>query len=211
MKLRCAVLLLIALTIAAPALLRAQHAPSHPPRVYTSADGTFHFQYAQTLVRCNANPNGQTDDSCASYIPVCTESAFDPSDTVVCIAYPAGSLKKNTNFSAAAFAVSVIKEAPNEGACLSFSLGDAENSSSTAKINGVEFKLTETDGGGMGHLMEGYVYRAFHDGRCYELGIRTSYTNIGMYDPGTVKEFNHGSVHSALKAVLESFEFLKRK
>ena len=39
------------------------------------------------------------------------------------------------------------------------------------------------------HYQSGGMYRAFHDKKCYELGIQEIDASVGAYDPGTIKEF----------------------
>jgi hypothetical protein len=81
--------------------------------------------------------------------------------------------------------------------------------SHTEKVNGVKFTATEIDGVAMGNLIDGYVYRNFHEKKCYELDTRIAYSNTGFSAPGTVRNFDLEEVHRRLRKVLGSFEFLK--
>ena len=69
--------------------------------------------------------------------------------------------------------------------------------------------MAEIGGAAAGNIIDGYVYRSFHNGRCYELDIRIATSNSGNSDPGTVKNFDYEKVHRTLKTVLESFKFLR--
>jgi len=88
---------------------------------FASPDGTFHFEYSASLVRCSRNPNQPDrwgpDESCEAFTPVCSDFSGASDGTVTCIAYPAGGMK-GTNFQAAAFSVSELKAATTEAECL---------------------------------------------------------------------------------------------
>jgi hypothetical protein len=125
------------------------------------------------------------------------------------MAYPPGGMKKGTNFQAAAFSVNELKDANTQPKCQVVAEPPPHGTFHTETINGVKFNVAEIDGVATGNLMDGYVYRTFHKGKCYELDIRIAFSNIGNYDPGTVKNFDSERVSRALKAVLASFKFLR--
>jgi hypothetical protein len=195
--------------------LNAQQAGSHQVgrRNFASPDGTFRFEYSDSLVACGRDPNQANwwvpDESYEAYTPVCSNFSCDSSETIACVAYPANEMK-GTTFQAAAFSVSRLKKATAESECLKVEeppphVGKARNET----VNGVKFKVTEAEGVATGNVIDGYVYRNFHKGKCYELDIRIASSNIGNFDPGTVKIFDSEKVERTLKAVLASFRFLR--
>jgi len=208
-------LLVMAMTLLLSAGLNAQDPVSHraPKKVFTSEDATFRFEYSDSLVSCKRDP-GQAGrwipESCSGYIPVCTDASDESNGTVACVAYPAADLRKGTNFQAAAFSVNQLKEADTESKCLSVDEPSPHDGASRSEmVNGVKFAVTESDGAAAGNLIDGYVYRSFHEKTCYELDIRIAYSNPGNYDPGAIKVFDSEEVRKRLKEVLETFTFLK--
>ena len=117
---------------------------------------------------------------------------------------------KGTNFQAAAFSVSEIKEANTEAECLKVEEPPPHVGSVRKEtVNGVIFAVIETDGVATGNLIDGYVYRSFHRNRCYELDVRIAFSNPAYADPGTMKNFDLEMVHHRLKRVLDTFKFVK--
>ncbi len=182
--------------------------------VFTSTDGTFHFEYSAFLVPCERNPNRadlwRPDVSCEAFTPVCSDFAAQSNETVACIAYPAEAIK-GTDFEAAAFSVSELKAATTEAKCLKVE-GPPPRVGSARKetVNGVIFTVVETDGVETGNLIDGYVYRSFHRNKCYELDVRIAYFNPAYSDPAAIKDFDFKAVHHRLKQVLDTFTFVKQ-
>jgi hypothetical protein len=182
-------------------------------RVVTSIDGTFHFEYPASLVRCERNPNQadrwRPDESCEAYTPVCSDFAGQSDGTVTCIAYPVEGMK-DTNFQAAAFSVSELKAAATEAKCLKVEEPSPHVGSPRKEtVNGITFTVIETDGVACGNLSDGYVYRSFHRNKCYELDVRIAFSNPANADPATMKTFDLKTVHDRLKQVLDTFKFVK--
>lgn len=180
---------------------------------FTSTDGTFHFEYSASLVRCGRNPNQPDrwgpDESCEAFTPVCSDFSGQSDRTVTCIAYPAEGMK-GTNFQAAAFSVSELKAATTQAECLKVEeppphVGRARRET----LNGVTFRVIETDGVAAGNLIDGYVYRSFHRDKCYEMDLRIAFSNPDNADPGTMKNFDLAVVHHRLKQVLDTFKFVQ--
>jgi hypothetical protein len=192
--------------------LSAQESPRNQKsrRIFTAADGTFRFSYSRALVPCHINPN-QTNfwepDACNGYLPVCYVSG-DSSGTVACVAYPADKMK-GTNFEAAAFSVSELKKLGTRAECMKIDEPPPHGAVKNETVNGITFKVAETDGVAAGNVGDGQVYRTFHHGKCYQLDIRIATSNIGNYPPGTVKSFDLRQVQRALKEVVASFTFLR--
>jgi hypothetical protein len=117
---------------------------------------------------------------------------------------------KGSNFQAAAFSVSELKEAKSEAECVKLEEPPPQVGKSHSEIlKGVRFVVTETDGVVAGNLIDGYAYRSFHKNKCYELDIRIAFSNLANGDPGTMKNFGHKAVQGQLKQVLDTFEFAK--
>jgi hypothetical protein len=85
------------------------------------------------------------------------------------------------------------------------------NSTAATTLNHVSFKTFEIGDNWAGGGQSGPAYRAFHDGKCYELGVQTVFSRA-EYDPGTVEEFtkkDRSKVEGRLRQALTSFVFLK--
>ena len=194
-------------------MLAAQEAPRNQKstHTFTSPDGAFRFNYSRALVPCRRHPdqtNRWTPDvSCNAYTPVCSNFSCDSGGTVACIAYPAHQMQ-GTNFQAAAFSVNVLKQIVTESECMKVDESRPRRAKNQV-VNGVRFKVTETDGVGLGNFIDDDVYRTFHNGKCYELDVRIASSKVEDYEPGKVKSFDSDQVQRALKAVLASFAFLR--
>jgi hypothetical protein len=73
-----------------------------------------------------------------------------------------------------------VTKVANEKDCLTESSGwvvDEKDSGGTVMINGVRFKVFETDGVATSRSMDGRLYRTFHVGQGYQLSIRWMMTN----------------------------------
>lgn len=202
----------VTLFAAACMVLSAQQDVPHETstRTFTSPEGTFRFNYPTAMVSCHKKSDETVwlPDDCNAYTPVCSNFSCDSTGTVACVAYPADEMK-GSNFEAAAFSVSELKQAGSESECLKVDdppphVGQPQDE----MVNGVKFEVIETDGVAAGNLLDGYLYRAFHKGRCYELDIRIAYWNPANADPGTVKDFDIKAVHDHLKRVLGTFKFV---
>jgi hypothetical protein len=180
--------------------------------MFTAPDGTFRFSYSRALVLCRKNPNQtnrwKPDNSCNAYTAVCSDFSCDSSGTVACIAYPANRMK-GTNFEAAAFSVNELKKVVAESECIKLDEPPPHRNVKDETVNGITFKVAESDGIAAGNFIDGHVYRTFHDGKCYELDIRIASSNIANHESGSVKSFDLGKVQRTLKPAVASFTFLK--
>ena len=78
-------------------------------------------------------------------------------------------------------------------------------------IHGVSFAVFEFGEAGMSQGVSGDVYRTFHRGKCYQLGINLATANAQTFDPPAT-EFTKDDwreVQGKLKRALNSFRFLK--
>jgi hypothetical protein len=206
---------LLSLILTSFVSLAGQKNSAHEARknAFTSTDGTFHFEYPATLVRCERNPNQldrwRPDKACEAFTPICSDFSGQSEGTVTCIAYPAEEMK-GTNFQAAAFSVSELKAATTQAECVK--VEDPPPHVGTARketVNGVTFTVIETDGVATGNLIHGYAYRSFHGDKCYELDVRIAFSNPAYADPGIMKNFDLEAVRKRLKQVLDMFQFVK--
>jgi len=180
-----------------------------PPKTFTSADGAFRFYYPELLVNCLQSPSS---GSCMSQGTLC-DGPGSEGTTLACFAYPNERFKDKPSFETALFYVSEIRPATTEKVCLMGSPNwlVTNSQAGTTTINHVTFKAFEIGDNWMNAGQDGPVYRTFHHGKCYELGIQT-FTSRYPYDPGTVEEFTKQDwteVESRLRVALDSFVFLK--
>ena len=180
-------------------------------KTFTGPDDIFRFQYAATLVNC-MSPQSPASGSCMSQGDICIGPGSEGS-TLACFAYPNERFKDKPSFVAATFYVSEIQAATAEKACLEKSPNWYVISSkkSMTTINHVIFKTFEIGDNWTSGGQYGPVYRTFHDGKCYELGIQ-NVVSRAEYDPGTVKKFtenDESEVEGRLRQCLNSFLFLK--
>jgi len=177
---------------------------------FTSPDGTFTFNYGRSIVKCARDPKQSNrwipPESCEAYTPVCSDLYGSGDNTIVCVSYPAATMK-GTTFEAAAFSVNRIN-AHTMAECRNIAEPNIRTRH-TENVNGVTFAVSEISDAGLGNGSSGEVYRSFHGNTCYELDIRVAFAEIGGFDPGTVREFDHETVYRSLKSVLNTFQFLK--
>jgi hypothetical protein len=103
-----------------------------------------------------------------------------------------------------------LKKVVAESECIKLDEPLPHRNGKDETVNGVTFKVAETDGVAAGNFPEGHVYRTFHDGKCYELEIRIASSNIANHESGSVKSFDLGKVQRTLKFAVASFTFLSR-
>lgn len=130
---------------------------------------------------------------------------------IACVVFPAGRFR-GTTFAGASFDESQIQEAKTKAQCLEFSDFYVAGKDPLKNINHVTFVHRTAASAAMGTVTEIDAYRAFHEGKCYELSINIAATHIQSYDPGAIQEFteaDEAQVRKELTAILESFEFTK--
>jgi hypothetical protein len=187
--------------------------PAQIQKTLTSPEGLFRLRYSDFLVNCMSRPEGSSyPDSCQSLGPVCTVPGSD-GITMACFAYPKEKFRDNHQFVAASVFVSKIKSAKNQKTCLKGSRNWFVISSEpkTTTINHVEFREFEVGDNWAGGGQSGPVYRTFHNGACYELGIQEVMSRAA-YDPERDKlltDEDRAEVRKPLAQVLDSFVFLK--
>ena len=194
--------------------------PANGLKAFTAPNGVFQFKHSDSLIPCERQKQGAEDDffwtpdSCAAYIPICDDQGSQGNVTIACFAYLRDEFEEKPAFGGAAFSVEKVTKVANEKDCLSESPGwvvDEKDSGGTIMINGVRFKVLETDGVAKSHSMDGRLYRTFHAGQCYQLSIRWMMTNQGVFDP-EVKKFTPSDwnrVNHSVEQARDSFRFLK--
>lgn len=84
------------------------------------------------------------------------------------------------------------------------SLGGPETISGETSINGVNFTKSQAVGVGAGNIYEQTYYRTVYHGTCYEITYFIHSTNIGNYEPGAVKEFDHTALIQKFDQILST-------
>jgi hypothetical protein len=96
-----------------------------------------------------------------------------------------------TNLSEAYFLLGQSDDPQQVSTCAQpASLGGPETAVGEVDINGITFTRSEVQGAAAGNIYEQIYHRAPHNGVCYEITFFVHYANIGVYEPGTVKEFD---------------------
>ena len=187
--------------------------PAQIQKTFTSPAGLFRLRYSDFLVNCMSRPEGSSyPDSCQSQGAVCSAPGSD-GITMACFAFPKEKFRANHQFVAATVFVAEIKSAQNQKACLKGSQNWFVISSEpkTITINHVTLREFEVGDNWAGGGQSGPVYRTFHNGVCYELGIQEVLSRAA-YDPERDKPLTHenrAEVQKPLAQVLNSFVFLK--
>jgi len=80
----------------------------------------------------------------------------------------------------------------------------------TRNIAGVGFSKASSWEGAVGNQYGLITYSALHAGSCYKLTLFIHCINIGVYDPGSVSEFDRATVLRLFDQVISTFQFLRR-
>jgi len=189
--------------------------PAQRLKTYESADGAFRLKYSKILIDCSpllsqGKAVSSVMDACSSRGAVCDDRGSD-AKTIACFVYPKDKFQDKPTFIAAAFFVAKVPELKTEQACLQKSPNWMVTRTRSAAINGVRFAVFEIGDNWAGGGQWGPIYRGFHVGRCYELGLQTAMAR-GGYDDEVTKKFTKQDaqeIDSKLKEVLHSFEIVK--
>ncbi len=112
-----------------------------------------------------------------------------------------------TNFGDAGVAIST-QSASSLKQCLQINLPEnAKGFKETRDINGTTFSAGQSTGAGAGNIYNSRVYRAYRNNSCYELVETIHTSNIGNYEPGTVKEVGADAVWHRLDQITKTFKF----
>jgi hypothetical protein len=196
----------------------AQH-PTDSLKTFTAPDGAFSLRYSSQLIQCQQKQQGTGDgyfwipsENCAAYHPVCDGETGEDYTAIACFAYPRNKFTNTDAFEAATFSVEIIDHVANEKDCLAGPPdGSFQPSDRAVTIHGVRFTVFEFGDAGMNQSVGGKMYRTFHQGKCYQLGVNVATASAQTFDPPArelTKEDWH-EVQGRLEQVRDSFQFLK--
>jgi hypothetical protein len=76
-----------------------------------------------------------------------------------------------------------------------------------SKNSTLTFSQVSRVGVATGNVYDITSYRVLHNDACYEVALFLHYSDLGVYAPGTVSEFNREQVMDRLKQVFYTFRF----
>ncbi len=136
------------------------------------------------------------------YIPVC-----DPYHALVCFPYDPPAYE-DTNFGSSAFAINLRADMETEAECLAAQ--PAEDARGAVLLGETVFSSFSFADAAMSHRLDGWNYRAFREGGCYELTTRVLSSAYEVWEPGAIREFtlaDEAAVRLELEKMLKSFRF----
>lgn len=194
-------------------LCRLVNAQQSADKVFTAPDGSFRFTYPSDFQVCT---RGKIDACTHSFIPPCEDGPL------VCVDYLAQEFK-DANFEAAAFQAREIfrEEQMTPDVCVTpYPRKEVSGPSSwpdflvsaehpIEMIGRVQFLHGVSGGVATGHSISTDLYRAFHKGRCFELGVSQSATNSNISDPPmkTLTPAQQKKLEDTMSRILHSFRF----
>ncbi|MGP0020057.1 MAG: hypothetical protein ACLPHP_15910 [Candidatus Sulfotelmatobacter sp.] len=193
---------------------KSQAQDSGPLQTFTAPDGTFSFRYPSLLIHCQQKAQGYSwtpAETCAAYHPVCDEEASQESTAIACFAYPRNKFTNTGAFEAATFSVEIVNQAVTEKDCLSGPADQIFIPRPHLTIHGVSFAVFEFGEGGMNQSVGGHMYRTFHRGTCYQMGINVATASAQVFDPPEreLTKADWAEVNGRLQQARDSFRFLK--
>jgi len=203
----------LAVLITATLLVMSAHA-QQPASVrqtatFTAPDGAFHFGYPADFQVCTK----EDIEPCRrfAYIPICDWQ------TLACVLYPHERFQ-NTSFEEAAFQVREIlrdgKSPETADECVTPDKGEYLISAEhpVEVIGGISFLHGwDVEGPLMGNVNHIEIYRAFHNGRCFEACITEAEANPDMSDPplNTLTPVQQKELQQTMADILHSLRFNK--
>ncbi len=193
-------------------LLGCVHAiGQNPPSLdlYTSSDNSFSFAYPDTYDLMAGDSILRRTQGKHAGIPVCDSLA-----AVACVIYPFDNFE-HSRFEAAAFSVNRVSIPPAEQQCMGFADQLPPNvgehlSVESVRINGQPFRYAATTKAITGHSQSAQRYRSFHKGRCYELRIAISVSDLAQGTSSQQKALDEeltDKIRRSLQLILSSFVF----
>jgi len=134
-----------------------------------------------------------------------TEAIID--EPLVIFRLMAAEYYSETNLLDACVTIRVDESAAARETCLR-ARDDHEDLLGEEEIDGIHFAMLDRGGVATGHIYDVTSYRTVHADACYEITLLIHTANIGVYEPGTVAEFDEETVKSKLSTVLNTFRFL---
>jgi hypothetical protein len=129
-------------------------------------------------------------------------------DSIVKITFPQDAFQTpKTNFGEAYITISMVTGTEALANCYFLdSAQGQEEMTTTADINGIQFRTGHTVDVGAGNIYDSEVHRTIFDNRCFE-AIETVHTgNIGNYPEGTVTEFDKSHATNILDQMLKTLK-----
>jgi hypothetical protein len=162
------------------------------------------------------SPDGTSQFTYPGAYALFTGKACEPEPAIACVVFPE-SRYPGTTFVGASFDEREIDEATTKSTCLRSPMRavnvpefDIATKDPKRIINRVSFLHGISVSVGSGTATTTDVYRAFHNGKCYELSLNFATTQFANYPTGTVKEFtDEDRIRHELTTILDSFRFLK--
>ncbi len=114
-----------------------------------------------------------------------------------------------TNLLDACVTVGIDRSPTGRSTCMEADLAHHEEDLGQVDINGILFTKIARGGVALGHISDVVVYRTLRDNICYEVAEFLRYSSMGVYEPGTVTEFNKDIVVDKLQGVIQSFRFTR--
>jgi hypothetical protein len=166
--------------------------PSTPPphtKVYQDTAHGFEIRYPADLVVGMACP---------------TQAIID--DPLVSLRLVGDPYYAGTNLLDACVTVGVDPAAAARSTCLA-PRDTHEEYLGQQEINGALFSRFSRGGVATGHIYDVTSYRTLGADACYEVTLFLHHSDMGVYTPGTVSEFDRTAVTDKLAGVLHSFQF----
>jgi len=206
----------VALLFASYVVLAQSRGPeSQELKTVTGPERIFQVRYPKLLEVCShrdgENPDVWSPADCVADIPVCDNSGH-AGEVMLCLAYPVGEFKKS-ELQAAAFAVSRIDNLRTASECTQKWPRGNTSGMRSEKIGGMKFEVAEAEESANSHLNSETIYRAFHEGACYELDLNIAIaqeTAFAAEDaPRKLTAGERQEVKNTLLQALAGFRFLK--
>lgn len=188
-------------------------------KIFTDPDGGFSFRYSNQLIHCEQKKQQVGGgyywtevNTCVSFAGVCDDliGQQENQTSKACFGYPRNKFTQSPTFASATFSVEIVDHDATEKSCLAGPPEDADKHG-TAVIHGTSFAVFETGAGGMNQDTEADIYRTFHEGKCYQLGVNRATIQDGVFDP-PVRELSDADwreINGTLEQARKSFRFLK--
>lgn len=152
--------------------------------------------------------SGRFSVSHSSDLTVATTIANDQFGSSVSFLFPA-SLISGTNLSADS-RISIEEKTTTDCLPTSFiaqpMIGDDDDAIKTETVSGKTYSTFGFSDAAAGNRYDTSIYSIAKGGQCYGLQLFLHSTNIGNYDPGTVREFDNAKVQAYFREILEGFE-----
>jgi hypothetical protein len=164
-----------------PASCQSGSAPARAAHHFESP--AVSFEYSYPLVLCKGG--SQTCEGCTG--PSLTDAK---STMITCVGYDKRIYAGYNLSQGPTLSIAVLPDIRDEAKCLAFPEDELAAKPKDEQFNGITFKTALQEDAAMSHAYRTYVYRAFHDGRCYDLELRIVTVNVGVLDDAQrTKEF----------------------